>query len=554
MTTRNSALILAKDINVDRSYNNVLNYTEQQMLSLVQSKQVYSQSNFSFIRQGENRIKVDTSYGNALKANYIAFQNPNYSNKWFFAWITDVKYISDDCTEIDFEIDEFSTWWDYWDPAQCFVIREHTNSDIAGNNTQPENFELGEYVLNGNVVNNTLIPQDSEHPEQENNSQWICFQVSDYPDGAGALNPSLGDDVNGERYSGVYSGLSYLFVLLKEHANRLIKCYDKANKSNAIVAIFQVPLGALSDVQIFNYTDPDGNLITIGTLGSGNDPIQMLGTTITKPSTLDSYSPVNQKLKTYPYQYFYVTNNSGSDVIYHYEDFNGNPNFAVRSVVCQGMSTRAYPTNYKRGTNKDGYNFGINGGKLPICAWNSDYYTNWCTQNAVNMPLSIAGTVSGGLLGMASSAMAGSALGMASSALHGVVGVAQSFAKQYEASMTPDQARGNVNSGDINVAMTRFGFTFYPMSIKSEYAQRIDQYFSRYGYKTNLLKTPNQTGRRYWNYVQIADNEDIVKSNNQTISVPAKSADTINNIYRKGVTIWHDHANIGNYSLSNTIV
>jgi hypothetical protein len=92
------------------------------------------------------------------------------------------------------------------------------------------------------------------------------------------------------------------------------------------------------------------------------------------------------------------------------------------------------------------------------------------------------------------------------------------------------------------------------MSIKSEYAQRIDQYFSRYGYKTNLLKTPNQTGRRYWNYVQIADNEDIVKSNNQAISVPAKSADTINSIYRKGVTIWHDHANIGNYSLSNTIV
>ena len=38
-----------KDINVDRSYNNVLSYTEQQMLSLVQSKQVYSQDNFSFI-------------------------------------------------------------------------------------------------------------------------------------------------------------------------------------------------------------------------------------------------------------------------------------------------------------------------------------------------------------------------------------------------------------------------------------------------------------------------------------------------------------------------
>lgn len=550
MTTRTGKVILAKDINLDKSYNNVVNYNEQQMLNLVNSKKVAEFSDCSFIKQGVNTIKVGSNYGTVIKANYIAFQNPDYSNKWFFAFIDNIEYVSDSDIRISFIIDEFSTWFSYWTSNQCFVIREHTNNDTVGNNTQPENFELGEYVLNGSVVNNVLLNPEASG---ETNTQWICFQVSDFPDGSGALTPSLGDDVLGARYGGVYSGLSYLFVLDTTHANRLIKCYDKANKANAIVAIFQVPVGSISGMTLVNYQDSDNNLITIGTLDSGYDPVTLKPTTLTKPTTIDSFTPVNKKLLTYPYSYFYVTNNAGTEVLYHYEDFNGNPNFAVKSVISQGCSIKAYPTNYKRGTNNDGYNYGINAGKLPICPWDSDYFTNYCTANAVNIPLSIVGSVTGGLVGMASSAMAGSALGVASSAMHGVMGVAQAFAKQYEASMTPDQAKGNTNVGDLNVAMSRFGFTFYPMSIKTEYAQRIDQYFSRYGYRTNLLKQPNITGRANWNYVQVADGENIVKSNNE-ISVPSQSADTINQIFRKGVTIWHDHANIGNFSLSNAIV
>ena len=81
----------------------------------------------------------------------------------------------------------------------------------------------------------------------------------------------------------------------------------------------------------------------------------------------------------------------------------------------------------------------------------------------------------------------------------------------------------------------------------------IDDYFNVHGYKTNRVKMPNITGRLYWNYVQIADQECIGYSNT-TISVPTKSMEIINNVYRRGVTIWHNHDNIGNYSLNNTIV
>lgn len=39
-----------------------------------------------------------------------------------------------------------------------------------------------------------------------------------------------------------------------------------------------------------------------------------------------------------------------------------------------------------------------------------------------------------------------------------------------------------------------------------------------------------------------------------TGDVPSKYMDIINNACRRGVTIWHNHDNIGNYNLDNTIV
>lgn len=46
----NSQIILARNINVDKQYTNVLNYTESQMLSLCRANAVASANNYSFLR------------------------------------------------------------------------------------------------------------------------------------------------------------------------------------------------------------------------------------------------------------------------------------------------------------------------------------------------------------------------------------------------------------------------------------------------------------------------------------------------------------------------
>ena len=87
------------------------------------------------------------------------------------------------------------------------------------------------------------------------------------------------------------------------------------------------------------------------------------------------------------------------------------------------------------------------------------------------------------------------------------------------------------------------------MRCKLENLRIIDDYFTRYGYKIIRVVSPNITGRTYWNYVEIGANEDIGTGN-----VPTKYMDEINKACRRGVTIWHNHANIGNFALNNTIV
>lgn len=536
MTTRNSKIILAKDINVDKEYNSVLNYTEQQMLSLVQSKKVYENSNFSFIRQDENRLKVAVSYGTALQANYVAFQNPNYSNKWFFAWITNVKYISDDSTEIDFEVDEFSTWFDYWDSNQCFVVREHVNNDTVGSNTVPEDLETGEYICNEHYKDSTMDSYATD----------LCFIM------ASTSQPLAGDAKDtvapSAIYNGIYTGLTYYRFDVTSGLDTILEIFANYAKTKAINGVFMAPKWlATRDSGVINSVQQSNTPATFNI-------------NVSKQTTLNGYSPVNNKLKCFPYNYLLVSNNIGQNAILHYEKFSGtNATFTVRGVLNPGCSINITPTNYNGSASSD--IDAIQLGKFPICNFQNDMYTNWLTQNSINVlgmtitsdDINIASSVMGGISGAVTDFGAGNKFGAGMSIAGTGMSIGNAIMQKKQHNMIPNTVSGQLNSADVNVASGNNTFHFYKMSVKQEFARICDDYFTRRGYKINRVKQPNITGRRYWNYVQIADGEDIVKSN-KTISVPANAMETINRIFRKGTTIWHDHANIGNFGLSNTII
>jgi hypothetical protein len=121
------------------------------------------------------------------------------------------------------------------------------------------------------------------------------------------------------------------------------------------------------------------------------------------------------------------------------------------------------------------------------------------------------------------------------------------MAQIYKASLQPDQAKGNTKGGNINVATYRQNYSFARLSIKKEYAKRIDDYFTMFGYKVNSLKIPEEHSRENWNYIQTIDI-------NITGSLPSADMEELKAIYNNGVTLWHDASNFCNYSRSNKIL
>lgn len=551
----NGKIILAKDIKLDKEHVNVLTYSETQMLTLLrgQSNLVVEKSNYNFIRESKNKIDVDVSYDTCLQANYLAFQNPSYSNKWFFAFITDVEFLNPATTRITFEVDDFATWFSYWDPKACFVVREHVavSDDVAGNHTLPENVELGEYKRQ--IKNTSGTSTDYATPL---NFLSSCYVVGAFSD-TRALSV---DSTYNTEYGGVFSGLRYIAFKTTSDAKSVIQGIQSAVTENVIYALFMVPTSmiTISENQWREYNG--GKYREVPYTNSFTN----MGTCrFSKPTFLDTdYVPRNKKLLTYPYTYLLISNYSGSCKDYHYEYFiTENCTFTIFGTISVGCSIKLCPNGYNTidqdspTTASPNYLEGLDAGKLPTCSWLTDPYTNWLTQNAVNQKIGAVQSLGSMALGtglvVAGAFTGGSTIGLGVGMMGGgAIGLGELVKQDYEHSLAPLTANGGANQGDLNYAYKE-SYGVYKMSIRKEYAQVIDNYFDRVGYKINRTKLPNQTGRTYWNYVQIGPNECIGYSNSESISVPSDAMANINNIYRRGVTLWHDHANLGNYSLNN---
>ena len=546
MGLQNSKIMICKNIRLEKDYKNVLDYTESQMLTLCTNNAVASDSSYSFIRSERNVIKTGFSYNDALKCNYMAFQNPDYANKWFFAFIDDVEYANDGTCRIKYTIDEFSTWFDYWDVEPCFVIREHVRDDTIGLHTIPEGLECGEYIINSSgSIGSGYFEYTKMH---------VCIGTSYLPNNTPNMYTS------NRRLGNVFSGTYYLVFQSYEDAAKFIKAYGQIGHVQDIQCLYMIPeaLAAINSNTTWytaNLGDETGiSFIPLhGSTGAINIDTNI---SIGIQTTLNGYTPKNNKLLCYPYNCLTISNNAGTMAEFRYEDFISNsPLFSLVGLQTPSCPMFIYPKNYKKdSTNYSGYSWGMSLAKIPQGSWNADMYTNWMTQNGVNiLGMKIDAPTSHAIMGSLQTITAGitkqySDIG---SGIGNMFGAVQ---EMYRASMIPNHIGGQTTVGDITFAYDKIAPTYYKMSIRSEYAAIIDDWFNRFGYKINRVKTPDQSGRTYWNFVQIGSSEAIGFSNNNTRSVPATSMEIINSIYRNGVTIWHNHSNIGNYSLNNTIV
>lgn len=505
----------------------------------------------------ENAIRFPANVDSIIEFNYVMYKNVNYSDKWFYARILDMQYVNDGMTLVEIEEDSFQTWQFDLDYNQCFVEREHVNDDHIGIHTVPEGLEIGDYK----IVEKYNIPlYESETPSQD----WaICFCVTTLLKGDSMIHGE------GLSVGGVFTSLHFFCVASAGGAYSVIKAYDTLDQSvtsDAIKNIFMVPRSAVE-------LNPAGGP-TVWTYEVGSEtlyiPVYPLNDSVTtgpfawqQADHLDtSYVPRNNKLFTWPYYYAYLANKCGDTLVVHWEDF---PLETIDGVTARTMwykkalvpsaslSAKLYFTNYKGYIEGNTYGerlyeYGINFAKAPICAWTTDYYTNWLTQNGVNMATNIGGAVAGGALAIAGAALVGGPIGLAiaGAAVGTASAVASSMAQQHQASVTPDNANGDLSAGDVMFAYNKCAISLYSMSIRSEYAAMIDSYFDAYGYKVNIIKLPNITGRPNWNYVKTIGSAIHA-------DIPSASCDHINKMFDNGITLWHNPATFRDYTQPNGI-
>lgn len=493
--------------------------------------------NYTYQRK-DGTIRVGAGFDDLYQYNYVMYQNESYSNKWFYAYISGMEYINDNVTALKIKTDTWQTYQFDLNFKPVFVEREHTNNDAIGANTIEEGMQLGEYVINSSQ---TLRPDRTTQTATGETINWITpifFQVTEMLSQFSVVDLHYYE----AQYNSIFSGLYYFACCSLKDARSIIQMYASAGKSDAIVAIFLGPKEFLNG----SYWFTSGNTsiyVPADTTGTSR-LLESARGTITRPSTINGYTPKNNKLFTYPYSYVYVTNNVGVDATFNYEDFiNATPKFYMAGALGQGCTIKLCPVGYKTGVNAETFEYGVAGAKYPICAWASDYYTNWVTQNAVNNVNPIVkagmGAVSGAMLGGGIGAAVGGGISLISSVMD-VVG------RHYEASVIPDQAKGNTSSSDILLAWRRY-YTVDCMSIRAEIARSIDEYFSQFGYKTNRVKIPNITGRQNWNYVKTIGC--YIEAN-----IPQDDLDEIKNQFDSGITFWHNPATFADYSQSNNII
>ena len=499
--------------------------------------------NFTYQRK-DSVIRYPAHIDSILTYNYVMYQNEAYTNKWIYAFITNMEYVNDNMTFIIIKTDVYQTWQFDMVWKRSFIEREHVNDDTIGKHTVPENLEIGEYICEGNQESNP----GSSHLVIA--ATYDCFSKE-----------NAGSYVNG-----IYSGVDYFLIAAKNldpsgqsdpaSITAFLNTYATAAKSESITGMFIVPdkitKYTSSSAYAWDFMSNEGGLsyypykklTNLDLTGADFGDIS-----ISKPySTVGTYSPKNKKLFTFPYKYLKATNNTGSNVIFNYEEFSSNTfKFKTKGAITPGCSIKCYPLNYKGVTNN--YDEGINYGKFPICSYSTDMYTNWLTQNSVNLALNMAsgaGQIVGGLGVAIATGGAGIAVG-ASSMVSGAATIANTLAQVYEHSLVPPQAEGNLNNGDINFSMGINKIMFYKMCIKEEYAKIIDSYFTMYGYKVNEVKLPNLTGRLNWNYV---------KSIGANIEgdIPENDINELKSIFNTGVTLWHNPSTYLDYSQSNGII
>lgn len=591
-----STVTLYQNVPLDPMYKHTLTFTNKAaQTAYFETKKAanYDFTLMSYIRYQSGAIKVQATMDIVDKVNYLRFNNLANENKNFYAFVTSIQYISETVVAISFEVDVLQTWMFDYTLNPCYVEREHTNDDTIGANRVAEGLETGDYV---NPVIEKIKPWDSIYSDESGdviqNTTFVIVATQD-PQG----------NQYSYQFNGVASSMYVTFAYDTTGLETVLQAFRNGvtHSLEPIVSIAMMPSYFKPNAAaVLNPVSYDLRFVNEYGLNyfsayNGNQGTKM-------------YVPKNNKMYTYPYNFLTFESPDGSSTTLKYEDFRDprSIRFWITASILPDVETCCYPITYEGPIIDSSVAAQMSKAlyckAYPTCAVASDAFDAWWAQNKYNNPITAAAIEAGSAATRTPSVATSSGpfknetankiwngaanlgrkiwngakaaftsdttvqlLGeigqqignIATSPSPGVAAVGSVFNIAGDAAAqnaawkghqaVPDTMATKANNGGVNHYMEWDCYKVLYTKIRPEQAEVIDNYFSCFGYATHIVKVPNVTGRRNWNYVQTIG---------CTISgnVPAEVSEQICAIYDRGVTFWHIPANIHNYNANNDII
>ena len=507
-----------KHVRLYRSQSELLSHLEQWRVSVPSSL-----NSMAPIRVGELDVKVPFTEMDALDLNYLAFNNTGLLNKWVFCFITRIEWRSEKTTRIHFELDVFQNNWYSVTMKPCFIEYSHIpkSQDVVGSNQCPVNLETGESVV---AKSYTYPLYDME----------ICVY---------ATEGTTGKAFDGSVTNGIYrtGSLGHYGTDEVDTVNGLINAYNEQGMVDSILALFMAPQLCVNAIKK-DGTNKDNFSVPLDT-----------------SHVFGGYKPKNNKLYSYPFVYLMVDNNEGQANVYRFELSNNSDHtidFELTGAMCTLPQVMLTPLHYKSAGKLNSENMVISG--FPQCAYQSDTFRAWVAQNkgalavqsasiavdALSAPFNaVSGAIGGGIMGGTGGAIVGGVSSSVTSMTSPIMSTLSLLGQLRDKSIIPPTVHGKALSENINVACGLTGYSFYVMSCQREFAERIDSFFSVYGYPINKVQRPNITSRSNWNYLKTS-------GCGFSGQIDLDQLQQLREICNRGVTFWHTD-DVGNYSLSN---
>lgn len=505
----------------------------------------------------QNAVVVPFNAEELYGYNYCMFKNANYGNRWFYSFIADIEYVSENSSRLYLKLDIFQTWFPDCEVPACNVEREHVNDDSIGAHIRDEGFSVGEMKVQYSVYDYLTL--------------WLAVASAAEP-----LNDGTYVNVAGDNYQKLPSGTSVTVfdpVTQMGEFKRFMNELSNNGQQDAVSAVYMVPAEIVPGVS--SKENGVGGAWVDASKPTRSETLEWsMGYT-----ALDGYTPKNNKLYCYPFEYVEISNMAGqvqqlrmelmpqpgatllltrtggtdvnSRTVYYPRDYNGAewfyegvvtlPPYPTCNWVYQSwaniqgshkmewdeFTVRETPTPIKPETGLRAfpgstYDFGFE--KQETNSLTEGRYLRGFAENV--------GKIFSADLGQ------------------GVIGAAMaSYNIQAELSKlqrTPNTQRGGTNSSAVLVNTGTYGLVARKYTCRAEIAKQIDDFFSTYGYLVSETKKPNITGRRSWNYVK-------TNACNVRGKVPPNVLSAFNSMLDGGITFWHT-PDVGNYALDNSIV